>query len=115
MEDEPDVAGSLGTQTYAEMEARARGLALALDGRPGIDALAADTDGIDGSRDNAGAFIGPDTLRRAVAAGLDARTILSRNDAYTLFARLGALFVTGPTLTNVNDLRAILIAGADRP
>ncbi len=91
------------------------GLALALDGRPGIDALAADTDGIDGSRDNAGAFIGPDTLRRAVAAGLDARTILSRNDAYTLFARLGDLFVTGPTLTNVNDLRAILIAGADRP
>lgn len=90
------------------------GLALALDGRPGIDALAADTDGIDGSRDNAGAFIGPDTLRRAVAAGLDARTILSRNDAYTLFARLGDLFVTGPTLTNVNDLRAILIAGADR-
>jgi hydroxypyruvate reductase len=90
------------------------GLALGLDGRPGIYALAADTDGIDGSEDNAGAFVTPDTLDRAVAAGLDPHEILTRNDAYTLFERLGDLFITGPTLTNVNDLRAILVVPRDR-
>ncbi len=85
------------------------GLALALDGAPGIDALAADTDGIDGSEDNAGAFVGPDTLARAKAAGVDVRACLAGNDAWYCFSRLGDLLVTGPTRTNVNDFRAILI------
>ena len=89
------------------------GLALGLDGRRDIHALAADTDGIDGSEDNAGAFVTPDTLARAAAAGLDPREMLVENDAYTLFALLDDLLVTGPTLTNVNDFRAILIAAVD--
>jgi glycerate 2-kinase len=85
------------------------GLALALDGASGIHALAADTDGIDGSEDNAGAFVAPDTLARARAAGLDGRALLAANDAWGFFAGLGDLLVTGPTLTNVNDFRAILV------
>jgi len=84
-------------------------LALALDGAPGIHAMACDTDGIDGSEDNAGAVIGPSTLGRAKDAGLDARAFLDGNDAYTFFQGLGDLVVTGPTLTNVNDFRAILV------
>jgi glycerate 2-kinase len=84
-------------------------LAVALDSHPGICGLAADTDGIDGSEDNAGAWIGPDTLARAAAAGLDAKALLAGNDAYRFFAGLDDLIVTGPTLTNVNDFRAILI------
>ena len=90
------------------------GLALGLEGRPGTYALAADTDGIDGSQDNAGAFVAPDTLARAAAAGLDAPAALARNDAYTFFARLDDLFVCGPTLTNVNDFRAILVGARER-
>jgi hydroxypyruvate reductase len=85
------------------------GLALGLHGAGGIHALAADTDGIDGSEDNAGAFLTPDTLARAGAAGLDAPALLADNDCYSLFAALGDLVVTGPTLTNVNDFRAILV------
>jgi hydroxypyruvate reductase len=85
-------------------------LALALDGAPGIWALAADTDGIDGTEDNAGALIGPDTLARGRALGLDAAVRLEANDAYGYFAALGDLLVTGPTRTNVNDFRAIYIA-----
>ena len=85
------------------------GLALGLYGAAGIHALAADTDGIDGSEDNAGAFVAPDTLARARAAGLDVPALLAANDAYGLFATLGDLVVTGPTLTNVNDFRAILV------
>ncbi len=85
------------------------GLALGLGGAPGIHALAADTDGIDGSEDNAGAFVMPDTLMRARAAGLDARALLEANDCYSLFAGLGDLLVTGPTRTNVNDFRAVLV------
>lgn len=84
-------------------------LAVALDGHAGIHAIACDTDGIDGSEDNAGAVIGPDTLTRAEAAGLDAKAYLAGNDAYSFFDRLGALVVSGPTLTNVNDFRAIII------
>ena len=84
-------------------------LALALDGRDGISAIAADTDGIDGTDDNAGAFLTPDTLSRALALGLDPRARLDDNDAYSVFAALGDLVVTGPTRTNVNDFRAILI------
>ncbi len=86
-------------------------LALALRGAPGIHALACDTDGIDGTEDNAGGIIGPDTLARARAAGLDAAARLADNDAYGFFAALGDLVVTGPTRTNVNDFRAILIDG----
>ncbi len=84
-------------------------LALELDGAPGIHALACDTDGIDGSEDNAGAVIGPDILDRAVAKGLDGRAMLDAHDAHTFFAALDALVVTGPTFTNVNDFRAILV------
>ena len=84
-------------------------LAIALDGAPGIFALACDTDGIDGSEDNAGARIAPDSLIRAQAAGLDARARLADNDGYGFFAALDDLIVTGPTLTNVNDFRAILV------
>lgn len=85
------------------------GLTLALDGAAGIHALAADTDGIDGSEDNAGAFVSPDTLLRARAAGVDPRAHLAVNDAWGFFAGLDDLLVTGPTRTNVNDFRAILV------
>lgn len=84
-------------------------LAVALNGMPGIHAIACDTDGIDGTEDNAGACIGPDTPKRAAAAGLDWKEMLENNDGYSFFQRLGDLLVTGPTRTNVNDLRAILI------
>ena len=84
-------------------------LALALNGAGGIHAIACDTDGIDGTEDNAGAVIGPDTLARAAALGLDAQKALAQNDSYGLFSTLGDLVVTGPTRTNVNDFRAILI------
>jgi len=85
------------------------GLALALGGHPQVHALAADTDGIDGSEDNAGARCGPDSLARMRAAGLDPAALLADNDAYRAFAALDDLIVTGPTRTNVNDFRAILI------
>ncbi len=85
------------------------GLTLALDGAPGIHALAADTDGIDGSEDNAGAFVAPDSLRRARELGLDIRRCMAANDAWGYFSALGNLLVTGPTRTNVNDFRAILV------
>jgi hydroxypyruvate reductase len=85
------------------------GLALALNGAPGVYALAGDTDGVDGSEDNAGAYVSPDTLARAAALGLNAKERLADNDAYSLFQALGDLVVTGPTRTNVNDFRAILI------
>lgn len=85
------------------------GCALALQGEPGVHVLAADTDGIDGIEDNAGAILTPDTLARARAAGLSAQARLDANDAYNFFAPLGDLVVTGPTFTNVNDFRALLI------
>ncbi|GAB0117441.1 glycerate kinase type-2 family protein [Acidisoma sp. 7E03] len=88
------------------------GLAVALGGHPGIHAIACDTDGIDGTEDNAGALIGPETIARAAALGLDVGAMLRNNDGYSLFQALGDLVVTGPTLTNVNDFRAILISGA---
>jgi glycerate 2-kinase len=84
-------------------------LAQTLGGAPGIHALAADTDGIDGSEDNAGAFLGPDSLQRALALGLDPAALLAANDAWAFFAGLGDLLLTGPTRTNVNDFRAILL------
>ncbi len=85
------------------------GLALALQGQSGVYALAADTDGIDGVEDNAGAYVAPDTLQRAVAKGMKIDQYLDRNDAYGYFDALGDLVVTGPTHTNVNDFRALLI------
>ncbi|MEE8225377.1 MAG: MOFRL family protein, partial [Kiloniellales bacterium] len=86
-------------------------LTVALDGAPGIHAIACDTDGIDGTEDNAGALAGPDSLARAEGLGLDARARLADNDGYGFFEALGDLVKTGPTLTNVNDFRAILIGG----
>ena len=85
-------------------------LASALDGAPGIFAIACDTDGIDGTEDNAGALVTPDTLACARAAGEDAAARLAANDAYGFFAGIGDLVMTGPTLTNVNDFRAILVS-----
>ncbi|SEH65538.1 glycerate kinase type-2 family protein [Paracoccus alkenifer] len=84
-------------------------LALALDGAAGIHALACDTDGIDGAAEIAGAVIGPETLARARACGADAQAALTSNDAHGFFARIGGQVITGPTLTNVNDFRALLI------
>jgi len=107
-----------GGETTVTMRGNGRGgrngeymlaMALALEGAPGIHALACDTDGIDGSEDNAGARIGPDTLARAQAAGLDAAAMLDGNDSYPLFETLGDLVKTGPTYTNVNDFRAVLV------
>jgi hydroxypyruvate reductase len=86
-------------------------LTVALDGAPGIHAIACDTDGIDGTEDNAGALAGPDSLARAEGLGLDARARLADNDGYGFFEALGDLVKTGPTLTNVNDFRAILVEG----
>jgi hydroxypyruvate reductase len=111
-----------GGETTVTVTGRGRGgrnaefllaLAIALEGAPGTFALACDTDGIDGSEDNAGASIAPDTLLRAQAAGLDPRLLLADNDGYGFFASLGDLVMTGPTLTNVNDFRAILVLPAD--
>jgi glycerate 2-kinase len=107
-----------GGETTVTVRGRGRGgrnaefllaLAVQLRGAPGISALAADTDGIDGSEDNAGALLAPDTLARAEARGLDAKAMLADNDGYGFFEALGDLVVTGPTLTNVNDFRAILV------
>jgi glycerate 2-kinase len=85
------------------------GLAMGLQGVAGVYAIAADTDGIDGVQDNAGAFVAPDTLGRAVGKDMKADQYLDRNDAYSFFEVLGDLVVTGPTHTNVNDFRALLV------
>lgn len=114
----PPAALLSGGETTVTMKGSGRGgrnaeyalaLAIALDGAPGIHAIACDTDGIDGTEDNAGAIVTPDTLERARAKDMDARAYLDNNDAYSFFEALGDLVVTGPTLTNVNDFRAILI------
>lgn len=84
-------------------------LALALEGQAGIHALAADTDGIDGQEETAGAVCSPDTLSRAAEAGLSPRARLEDNDGHSFFEALGDAVVTGPTLTNINDFRAILV------
>ena len=88
-------------------------MAIALDGVPDIHAIACDTDGIDGTEDAAGAIITPTTLNRAAKAGLDAQLMLDGHDSYSFFAELGDLIITGPTRTNVNDFRAILIVGGE--
>jgi hydroxypyruvate reductase len=84
-------------------------LAIALDGRPGVHALAADTDGVDGMEEIAGAYTGPDSLARAWAKGIKPSDSLADNDAHSFFQVLGDSLITGPTMTNVNDFRAILI------
>jgi glycerate 2-kinase len=84
-------------------------LALRLDSLSGVSAIACDTDGIDGSEDNAGAWIDAGVLAQAAAKGLSAADYLARHDAYTFFEKLDRLVVSGPTLTNVNDFRAILV------
>ena len=108
-----------GGETTVTVRGRGRGgrnaefllaLAIALDGAPGIHVLAADTDGIDGVGEVAGAIIGPDSLARARALGIDPAAALADNDAHAFFAALGDGIVTGPTFTNVNDFRAILVA-----
>jgi len=85
-------------------------LAVDLAGLPGVHAIACDTDGIDGTEDNAGAVLAPDSLARAEALGLNAGAMLANNDGYGFFSALSDLVVTGPTRTNVNDYRAILVA-----
>jgi hydroxypyruvate reductase len=87
-------------------------MALTLDGHPRIHALAGDTDGVDGQEEVAGARLAPDTLARAWAAGIHPREALANNDGHGFFGALGDAVVTGPTLTNVNDFRAILIDAA---
>ncbi|MES2297599.1 MAG: glycerate kinase [Pseudomonadota bacterium] len=113
-----------GGETSVTMRGQGRGgrntefllaLAIALDGAPGVHAIACDTDGIDGSEDNAGAIIGPGSLARAAQAGLYPAALLDDNDAYGFFAALGDLVVTGPTRTNVNDFRAIVIERPTAP
>ncbi|WP_430397205.1 glycerate kinase type-2 family protein [Ferrovibrio sp.] len=85
------------------------GLAVALDGLDGVHALAADTDGIDGSEDNAGALLHPDSIAKAAARGVAAKGALANNDGYGFFQAADSLLMTGPTLTNVNDFRAVLV------
>jgi hydroxypyruvate reductase len=110
-----------GGETTVTVRGRGRGgrsvefllaLAVALNAEPKVYALAGDTDGVDGTEDNAGAIVTPDTLARAAAAGVDAKARLADNDGYTFFSALGDLVITGPTLTNVNDFRAILVTDA---
>lgn len=91
------------------------GFAIAAAGEPDVFALAADSDGIDGTEDAAGAIVTPDTLARARAANLDTRQHLVAHDSYSIFAAIGDLIHTGPTGTNVNDIRAILISRGGRP
>ena len=86
-------------------------LAIEINGDAGIYALCADTDGIDGSEDNAGAFVNGETIAKMHESGIDPAAYLQNNDAWSAFDRIGANFVPGPTGTNVNDFRAILITG----
>jgi hydroxypyruvate reductase len=115
---EPPLLLLSGGETTVTVRGQGRGgrnaefllaLAVALDGHPGIHAIACDTDGIDGTEDNAGALIAPDSLARGWAKGVNAKALLANNDGYSFFEALGDLVKTGPTLTNVNDFRAILI------
>jgi len=117
---EPPCVLLSGGETTVTVRGRGRGgrnvefllaLAIALDGAPGIHALAGDTDGVDGEEEIAGALLAPDTLARAWAQGLRPRDRLDDNDGHGFFAALDDSVVTGPTLTNVNDFRAIVIDG----
>jgi len=108
-----------GGETTVTLRAKGKGgrnsefllaFSLGIDGIVGVYALAADTDGIDGSEDNAGAFADGTSVARMRAAGIDAKAMLAGNNAWTAFHSIGDLFVPGPTGTNVNDLRAILLS-----
>jgi glycerate 2-kinase len=90
-------------------------LALALRGHPGVHAVAGDTDGVDGLEEIAGAYAGPRTLARARALGLDPARSLAENDAHSFFEALDDAIVTGPTRTNVNDFRAVLVTAHQGP
>ena len=114
----PPVALISGGETTVTVRGKGRGgrctefllsLAIALEALPDTWALACDTDGIDGSEDNAGAILTPDALARGEAAGVNPKSLLANNDGYGFFAALGDLVVTGPTRTNVNDFRIILV------
>ncbi len=107
-----------GGETTVTLRGKGRGgrnaefalaLTVALNGMENVYAIACDTDGIDGTEDNAGAIVTPDTLKRAEAKGLNAKAYLANNDGYSFFEALEDLVITGPTFTNVNDLRAIII------
>ncbi len=111
-----------GGETTVTLRGRGRGgrnvefllsLAIALEGAGRVWAVAGDTDGVDGAEEVAGGFVTPDSLARAAAIGIDARARLADNDAHGFFEALGDQLVTGPTLTNVNDFRAILITATD--
>jgi hydroxypyruvate reductase len=115
---QPPVALISGGETTVTVRGKGRGgrncefllaLAVDLDGAEGIHALACDTDGIDGTEDNAGAVLAPDSLKRAARKRLDAAKLLDNNDGYGFFSAIGDLVVTGPTRTNVNDYRVILV------
>lgn len=116
----PPVAIISGGETTVTVRGNGKGgrdaefllaLTLALEGFGGISAIACDTDGIDGSEDNAGAIMTADSFARAAAQGVDLKALFANNDAYTAFEKLGDLLVTGPTRTNVNDFRVILVPG----
>jgi hydroxypyruvate reductase len=113
-----------GGETTVTVRGRGRGgrnvefllaLGIALDGQPGIHALAGDTDGVDGQEEIAGAYLAPDTLARAWSQGIKPRESLANNDGHGFFQALGDAVITGPTLTNVNDFRAILVTGPAIP
>ena len=118
---QPPVALISGGETTVTVRGKGRGgrnaeylLALAVDlaGAARVHALACDTDGIDGSEDNAGAILAPDSLPRAAKKKLDPAKLLADNDGYSFFSTLGDLVVTGPTRTNVNDYRCILVTSS---
>ena len=115
---EPPLVLLSGGETTVTIKGKGRGgrnvefllsLAVELEGLPGVFALAGDTDGVDGAEEIAGAIVCPDTLRRAAELGANAKERLADNDAHTFFEALGDQVITGPTLTNVNDFRAILV------
>jgi glycerate 2-kinase len=115
---EPPVAIISGGETTVTVRGKGRGgrdaefllgLMLALEGFGGVSGIACDTDGIDGSEDNAGAIMTADSFERATKQGVELKAYFANNDAYTAFEKLGDLLVTGPTRTNVNDFRAILV------
>jgi hydroxypyruvate reductase len=114
----PPVVLLSGGETTVTVKGRGRGgrnvefllsLAVELEGLPGVFALAGDTDGVDGAEEAAGAVVAPDTLARAAARGISAKARLADNDGHGFFEALGDQVVTGPTLTNVNDFRALLV------
>jgi glycerate 2-kinase len=107
-----------GGETTVKVKGKGRGgrnvefllsLAVTLEGLPSVFALAGDTDGVDGAEEIAGAIVTPETLQRAAQLGINAKERLADNDAHSLFEALGDQVITGPTLTNVNDFRAILV------